>query len=64
MYWTTTATDTDGVAWQLSGQAVSDNDTIDVNYGGTVVVTDDALGGAEDLCVTAESGVCYYWWNS
>ena len=37
------------------GVAVSDNDTIDVNYGGTVVVTDDALGAAEDLCVTAES---------
>ena len=55
VYWTTTATDTDGVAWALSGQAVSDNDTIDVDYGGTVVVTDDALGAAEDLCVTAES---------
>jgi hypothetical protein len=55
VYWTTTATDTDGVAWQLSGQSVSDNDTIDVDYGGTVVVTDDALGAAENLCVTAES---------
>ena len=34
----------------VRGVAVSDNDTIDVNYGGTVVVTDDALGAAEDLC--------------
>jgi len=55
VFWTTAATDTDGVAWALSAVAVSDNDTIDVDYGGTVVVTDDALGAAEDLCVTAES---------
>ena len=55
VFWTTAAADTDGVAWALSAVAVSDNDTIDVDYGGTVVVTDDALGAAEDLCVTAES---------
>ena len=55
VYWTTTATDTDGVAWGLQGVAVSDNDTIDVAYGTAVVVTDDALGAAEDQCVTAES---------
>ena len=54
--WTTTATDTDGVAWSLAGVAVSDNDTIDVAFGTAVVVTDDALGAAEDLMVTAESG--------
>ena len=56
VYWTTTATDTDGVAWGLQGVAVSDNDTIDVAYGTAVVVTDDALSAAEDLCVTATSG--------
>jgi len=56
VFWTTTATDTDGVAWGLQGVAVSDNDTIDVAYGTAVVVTDDALSAAEDLCVTAESG--------
>ena len=55
-YWTTTATDTDGVAWGLQGVSVSDNDTIDVAYGTAVVVTDDALSAAEDLCVTATSG--------
>ena len=55
-YWTTTATDTDGVAWGLQGVAVSDNDTIDVAYGTGVVVTDDALSAAEDLMVTATSG--------
>ena len=56
VYWTTTATDTDGVAWGLQGVAVSDNDTIDVTYGTAVVVTDDALSAAEDQWVTAESG--------
>ena len=56
VYWTTTATDTDGVAWSVAGVAVSDNDTIDVAFGTAVVVTDDALGAAEDLMVTAESG--------
>lgn len=56
VYWTTTASDTDGVAWGLQGVAVSDNDTIDVAYGTAVVVTDDALGAAEDQCVTSESG--------
>ena len=55
VYWTTTATDTDGVAWGLQGVAVSDNDTIDVAYGTAVVVTDDALSAAEDLMVTATS---------
>ena len=55
-FWTTAATDTDGVAWGLQGVAVSNDDTIDVAYGTAVVVTDDALGAAEDLCVTAESG--------
>ena len=55
VYWTTTASDTDGVAWALQGVAVSDNDTIDVAYGTAIVVTDDALGAAEDLMVTATS---------
>ena len=55
VYWTTAATDTDGVAWGLQGVAVSDNDTIDVAYGSAVLVTDDALGAAEDLMVTAAS---------
>ena len=56
VYWTTTATDTDGVSWGLQGVAVSDNDTIDVAYGTAVVVDDAGLSAAEDLCVTAESG--------
>jgi hypothetical protein len=55
VFWTSTAADTDGVAWGLQGVAVSDNDTIDVAYGTAVVVTDDAQGTAEDMYVTAES---------
>tara|TARA_B100000424_G_scaffold67817_2_gene50269 strand:+ start:1267 stop:2754 length:1488 start_codon:yes stop_codon:yes gene_type:complete len=54
-YWTTSASDTDGVAWSLEGVAVSDNDTINATYGTAVVVQDDALGATNDLCVSAES---------
>jgi len=54
-YWTTTATDTDGVAWALQGVAVTNDGTIDVAYGTAVVVTDDNISAAEDLLVTAES---------
>ena len=54
-YWTTTATDTDGVAWGLQGVACADNDTIDVAYGTAVVVTDDNQSAAEDMLVTSES---------
>jgi hypothetical protein len=52
---TTTATDTDGVAWGLQGVACSDGDTIDVAYGTPVVVTDAYQSTAEDLYVTAIS---------
>ena len=55
VYWTSTATDTDAVIWDLSAVAVSDNDTIDVAFGTEVAVTDNALSAAEDLCVSAES---------
>jgi len=55
-FWTSTATDTDGVAWGLQGVACSNDGTIDVAYGTAVVVTDDNVSAAEDLLVTAESG--------
>ena len=54
-YWTTTATDTDGVAWGLQGVACSDGDTIDVAYGTAVVVTDAGQSTAEDMYITSES---------
>ena len=56
VYWTTTATDTDGVAWMLSSVRVPNDSTIDVDYTSSATVTDSALGAAEDLCVSAESG--------
>ncbi len=58
VFWTTTNSGTEGVAWALQGVAVSDADTIDTVWsGGTpIVVTDDAQTAAEDLYVTAESG--------
>lgn len=54
--WSTTATDTDGVAWGLQGVSVSDGDAIDASWGTAVVVTDDAQSAAGDVLVTAESG--------
>lgn len=55
VWWTSTATDTDGVAWALQGVAVSDGDTIDVAYGTAVAVTDNAQSTAEDCYVTSVS---------
>lgn len=55
VFWSTTATDTDGVAWGLQGVAVSDGDAIDASWGTAVVVTDDAQSAAGDVLVTAES---------
>lgn len=56
VFWSTTATDTDGVAWGLQAVSVSDGDAIDVAWGTAVVVTDDAQSAAGDVLVTAESG--------
>jgi len=54
-FWTSTATDTDGVAWGLQGVATANDDTVNVAYGTAVVVTDDNISAAEDCLVTAES---------
>jgi hypothetical protein len=54
-FWTLSAANTDGVAWALQGVAVSDDETIDVDYGTAVVVTDNNLGASNDQLVTAES---------
>ena len=55
VFWTSTATDTDGVAWGLQGVATANDDTINVAYGTAVVVTDDNISAAEDCLITAES---------
>lgn len=54
-YWTTAGAVTTGVAVALQAVAVDDDGTIDVAFGTAVLVTDDALGTAEDLMVSAES---------
>lgn len=55
VFWSTTATDTDGVAWGLQGRAVSDGDAIDGAWGTAVVATDNALSAAGDVLVSVES---------
>lgn len=54
-FWTTTATDTDGVSWGLQGVAVSDGDTIDASWGTAVVVDDAGQSAAGDVLVGAAS---------
>ena len=56
MYWTTTATDTDSVDWELSAVSVVDSGTMDVAFGTAVSVTDNVISAAEDLYVSAVSG--------
>jgi hypothetical protein len=53
--WTSTATDTDGVAWGLQGVALADDETIDSTWGTAVVVTDDNISAAGDMLITSES---------
>ena len=55
VFWTSTATDTDGVSWGLQGVGMADNETQDVAYGTAVVVDDACQSAAEELYVTAES---------
>lgn len=56
VWWTSAATDTDGVTWALQGVACSDGDTADVAYGTAVTVDDANQSTAKDVYVTAESG--------
>lgn len=55
VFWTTSNTGTEGVAWALQAVATSDSDTIDAVYGTAVVVTDDNQSAANKCMVTAES---------
>lgn len=55
VFWSSSATDTDGVAWGLEAYAVSDNEAIDQTWGTAVVVTDDAQSAAAEVYVSAES---------
>ena len=55
VYWTTTATDTDSVDWELAAVSVVDSGTMDVAFGTAVSVTDNVISAAEDLYVSAVS---------
>lgn len=55
-FWTSTATDADGVVWGLAGMAASDSDAINTALGTRVEVTDNAQSVAQDLYVSSESG--------
>jgi len=54
-FWSSTATDTDGVAMALQAVAISDNEAIDASWGTAIVVTDDAQSAAGEVYVSAES---------
>ena len=56
VYWTTTATDTDSVDWELAAVSVVDSGTTDVAFGTAQSVTDNVISAAEDLYVSAVSG--------
>ena len=56
VYWTSEATDTDGVSWALKGVAFADSDSINTAFGTAIQVTDDAISAAKDLYLTAVSG--------
>lgn len=56
VFWSSTATDTDGVAWAIDAIAISDNEAINTAFGTPTVITDDAQSAAGELYVTAVSG--------
>jgi hypothetical protein len=55
VWWTSTATDTDGVAWALEGVAFGDGDPIDTAWGTAVEIVDNAQSTAGDVYVSSES---------
>jgi hypothetical protein len=55
VWWSSTATDTDGVTWTLDAVAVSDNEAIDASWGTAVDIEDDCQGAAGEVYVSAES---------
>ena len=57
VFFTVTGTNTDTVAWGLSGVAIADNDSCNTAFGTNVVATAKAHSGtSNDINVTAESG--------
>ena len=56
VFWTAGIAATTGVTWALQGVGISENTSIDVDYGTAVTVDDDARNTVEELTVSAESG--------
>jgi hypothetical protein len=54
VFWSGLAATT-GVNWRMQGVAMNDNETIDVDYGTSIGVDDDAQGAVEELLVSDES---------
>lgn len=54
-FWSSTATDTDGVTWSLQAVAISDNEAIDAAFGTAVDVADACQSAAGEVYVGAES---------
>lgn len=54
--WTSTAADTDGVAWTLQGVAHADSGAIDVAFGSAVTIVDNAISASRDFYISSESG--------
>lgn len=55
VYWSSTATDTDGVVWGLQAGSYSDNEAIDAAWGTGVTVTDACQSAAGEVYVSSES---------
>jgi len=55
VWWSSTATDTDGVAWALEAGSYGDNEAIDAAFGTPIVVTDACQSAAGEVYITAES---------
>lgn len=55
VFWSSTATDTDGVVWGLQAGSYSDNEAIDAAWGTGVTVTDNCQSAAGEVYVSSES---------
>ena len=51
-YWTTTATDTDACIWGIQGLTVSNDETIDQDFGTAQLATDNVISGAEEVLIS------------
>lgn len=57
LYWTSSATDTDGVTWNARARALSDSDPFAASYGTPVSIDDTLLGAAGDLHIVTSGAI-------